>query len=479
MAASVLEKDYRIRTIWGVALGYFMVQVALVPVNAMLPTLRHEMDIGVGASGWIMTTYLLSLTSFLLIAGRLGDQFSHQRIFKIGIVLFGISSLFAGLVTDYTQLIVCRAFQGLGAALFSGNSMAIVHKSSSEENRAKTIGYLTSAAALGSLLGIILGSMLIQFISWRWLFLICIPVTFVSFLLIKDEPRKEAKRNWKEIDIPGGILLYLFLVLVTFSFSTGPNDHAGHGGEVVLTESPSLIKWDLLLVAILCLILFVIVEKRAKQPMVYFGQFRNIPFTASVLANFILHFVMISVVFFVPFLVEEGLRLVPLYTALVYLSVEIMNAALPPLSNYLYHRKKYYWLRPVGMGIVAAGLTLYYFTVDQVGVAGYMMLGCLIGLGMGTYWSINNHVIMDQLEDKYRGFSSGMLETTRQMGHAMSSGIAAVVMSFSLDQHSSHGGHGQGMEALYSGTQTLLVIAVFMACAAFLLSFIKGRNETA
>ncbi|MBP1157028.1 MULTISPECIES: hypothetical protein [unclassified Paenibacillus] len=106
------------------------------------------------------------------------------------------------------------------------------------------------------------------------------------------------------------------------------------------------------------------------------------------------------------------------------------------------------------------------------------MLGLLIGLGMGNYWSINNHVIMDQLEDKYRGFSSGMLETTRQMGHAMSSGIAAVVMSFALDQDSGHGSHGQGMDALYSGTQTLLIIAVVMAFTAFLLSLIKGRNET-
>jgi MFS family permease len=458
-----IQED-RYRILFGVMFGYFMVQLSLVPVSAMLPTLAAEWQASIGMTGWVMTAYLLCLTSFQLLAGRLGDQISHARVYKLGLWIFAICSVMAGFTNQFWPLIVSRAGQGLGAALLSGNSMAIVHKAFPADERGKAIGWLTIGAAIGSGTGIIVGSLLVQFVSWRWVFWLGVPFAAASLWLLKGDKQQDIRFSWRELDSVGGVFLFLFLVF----FSLGFGSHSGHGDTA--SAASSMIDYRYLGFAVVSFLVLLFVEQKATHPMIYFSQFRNRLFSASVTSNFILHFVMIMIVFFVPFLVQEGLHLTPLHTALVLLSVEVMNALLPLLSNYGYHQRKWTWLRPAGMGWIAFGLIVYLLSVESAGWAGLIGLGMLVGLGMGVYWSINNHVIMASLDDSYRGFASGMLETTRQMGHTLAAGVSAMLMNMHVEDHA-HGHVHDALSVLYTGTHSILVVAVITAVLGFLLTF--------
>jgi len=463
------------RILAGVVTGYFMVQLALVPVAAMLPTLAKEFDVDVGLIGWVMTIYLLSLTGFQLFGGRMGDQLSHQRVFKAGLIVFGLASLFAGLAGSYWQMVVWRALQGIGAAMLAGNSMAIVHKAFDSKDRGKAIGWLTSAAAFGSLLGIIIGSLFTHYLSWRLVFFLGIPLSLISLFLLMGKEERASEGNWRSIDFPGGIMLYLLLVCFSMSFASG---HKGHGGGEpgnTAVSVSSLIRWEYLAAMVLCFVLLVWIEKRSPNPLVIFHQFKNKQFTGAVSANFILHFVMICVVFFIPFIVEQGLGETAIFTAAVLLSVEFMNAIFPPIASSFYHRFHWYWLRPFGMGVIATGLCAYYFLVDHTGVPGLILLGGWIGIGMGIFWSINNHVIMTSLDDEYRGFASGMLETTRQSGHTLASGISAVAMGFALNQQLTQ--DITVLDSLYVGTKYILLIGTVTATVGLLFTFMRNKPK--
>jgi len=464
------------RILAGVVTGYFMVQLALVPVAAMLPTLAKEFDVDIGLIGWIMTIYLLSLTGFQLFGGRMGDQISHQSVFKAGLVVFGLSSLMAGLSWSYWQLIVWRALQGVGAAMLAGNSMAIVHKAFESRDRGKAIGWLTSAAAFGSLLGIIIGSLFTQYLSWRFVFFLGIPLSLISLFLLKGKEERTAEGNWRNIDFPGGIMLYLLLVCFSMSFASGHKGHGGNGEPInPVVSVSSFIRWEYLAAMVICFALLVWIEKRSSNPLVIFNQFKNKRFTGAVSANFILHFVMICVVFFIPFIVEQGLGETAIFTAAVLLSVEFMNAIFPPIASSFYHRYNWHWLRPFGMGVIATGLCAYYLLVDHTGVPGLILLGGWIGFGMGVFWSINNHVIMTSLDDEYRGFASGMLETTRQSGHTLASGISAVAMGYALNQQ--HIENISILDSLYVGAKYILLIGTVSATVGLLFTFLKNKSQ--
>jgi fucose permease len=455
------------RVLAGVVTGYFMVQLVLVPVSAMLPTLSDEFEVSVGQIGWLMTIYLISLTCLQLFAGRLGDQLSHQRVFLLGVIIFGIASLLAALCVSYWQIILCRLLQGLGAALLSGNSLAIVHKVFPAETRGRAISLLTSAAAMGSILGIVIGAVFIQFLSWRVVFLLCLPVALISFLLMYRREAVSLKIDWKKIDFPGGILLCLFLIFLSFCFGTSRHDHAAAASSHLV----SMINWQYLFIALLCLYLFVKVERKSSNPLVFFEQFRNSVFTASTVSNFILHFEMMCVVFFIPFVVEKGLGLLPIFAAVVLLAQEFMNAILPYVGGYLYHKRKWRWILPAAAAVITSGMFVYYLMVDQVGAGGLYLLGSLIGFGMGIYLSINNHIMMSTLQDQYRGFASGMLETTRQMGHTLSVGLSAVVMGSALDMNTGDA----GKMALFSGTKSILLMAFVVSIFGLLCALIIHR----
>lgn len=484
------QKDTTIKQrhgLYTIILGYFMVQFALVPIAAILPSVTRDLTLTISQSGWIMAVYLLSLTGLLLISGRLGDQIGDIKIFTIGTIIFLIASILCGFSSSFTQLFICRAFQGAGTALMSGNALSIISKLFPHgELRGQVFGKVTSAAAFGSLIGIVMSTIFLQYLSWRWIFWITVPMAVGILFMVRTIKEEKKRIDLKKIDVSGGILLYLLIVLTVFYVSSIPafgtcseNVSGIEGITCSLTFA--------YIMPVLFLFLFFLlirVEKKAEDPIMILHEFKNRLFVTSLGSNFILHLAMINVTFFVPFLVEDGLGMAPIYAGIILISVELMNAVFPRISGTIYSKNQSSLIRPIGMGIILSGFVIYWFFIGSTSIIPYIVIGGWIGIGMGIYWAVNNNIIMNSIKGDYQGFASGMLETSRQMGHTFASSISAVAFTFGAI---SINGHGHGvlntggslMEAsmIFAGTKNIIVISILLTIIGFYLSLFKEKTK--
>lgn len=473
-----------------VILGYFMVQFALVPVAAMLPSVSRDLGLTMTESGWIMAIYLLSLTGLLLISGRIGDQFGDKKVFTTGTVIFLVASIACGFAASYMQLFLFRAMQGIGTALMSGNALSIISKLFPEGGlRAHAFGKVTSAAAFGSLIGICISTIFLQFFSWRLIFWITIPMAILVLCLVSTVKEKKVASTSAKIDLRGALLIYVIIVSTVFYVSAIPDFGSCSptaAGMQALTCQP-LFPFVVPLVIIGLTLLLVRVERKAEQPILILHEFKNQLFVSSLGANFILHLAMINVTFFVPFLVEDGLGMAPVYAGIVLISVEFMNAIFPRIGGAIYDRTGSNAIRPVGMGIILSGFIIYWFVLGSTSLIPYILVGAWIGAGMGIFWSVNNNVIMNSIKGNYQGFASGMLETTRQMGHTFASAISAVAMtlgvmssdaSLQIHGHGSAGGGNLDASTIFDGSKNIIMVSILLALIGFRLAFYQERKAS-
>jgi len=195
--------------LFAVAIANLLVMMALAPASVVLPSIAADLETGFAMASWTITSFLLTLVALLLTAGRLGDLFGHRKVFLWGTLIYTASGTLAGFSQDILQLILLRALQGVGTALISGNSLAILAQVFAPEERGKAVGVAGMSASLGALIGILVGSLLAQYLSWRWLFFLVLPLGALSIksaidLRVSFQPIEKPR-----IDVKGGVLLAL------------------------------------------------------------------------------------------------------------------------------------------------------------------------------------------------------------------------------------------------------------------------------
>jgi len=198
-------------------LGSSMAFIDSTAMNVVLPVFQLELNAKISQVQWVIEAYALMLASLLLLGGALGDHFGRKRIFMIGVVIFSLSSLWCGLSPDIHQLIIARAFQGVGSALLVPGSLAIITSCFKQEKRGKAIGTWAALTALMTALGPLLGGWLSEHFSWRWVFYINIPISImVLYTLLKHVPETKNGDHKSKLDIIGGILITLALSGIVF-----------------------------------------------------------------------------------------------------------------------------------------------------------------------------------------------------------------------------------------------------------------------
>jgi EmrB/QacA subfamily drug resistance transporter len=431
-----------------VAAGNFMVQLAMMPVATVLPTVAHTFGVDAASASWIMNAYLLTLTGLVLTTGRLGDLYGYRRVFLGGIVLFIAGAMLSGLAPALAAMVAARAVQGVGGALMMGTALAIVVAAVPAGRRGQAIGLAAVAASLGSLVGVIMGSFLLNILSWRAVFLAVAPVGAVAFLVARHLPPDERRAaGGVRPDIAGAALLFLLLTTLSLSFShlhdgaaTFESGWAYHTGMQVLT--------GLLLAA------FVVVESRAKAPMMPLGLFRHRRFTMAILANCALHMTMMGSIFLVPFLVEQGLGRPSTTTGALLAPMQIAGMAASYGGGWLYDRTRSRLIAPAALVVIGTGLGMLGLFGATMGDAAMLLLLAGVGATNSIFQSANNTAAMSVLPPKLAGFASGMLETSRQLGHTVAVALAAGVLGLVAEQ-SLASGAGQA-EALHGFTLAIL-----------------------
>ncbi|MGQ0618001.1 MAG: MFS transporter [Acidimicrobiia bacterium] len=239
-------------------------------VNAALPAIADEFDAGLSSLQWVLSAYLLTLGSLMVLGGSLGDLFGRRRVFIIGLVGFGTTSLACAVAPSASALIVARALQGAAGSCLVPGSLALIAASFRADQRGVAIGTWSGFTGISTAVGPFLGGWLIDAVSWRWVFLINVPVTAVAAVLAwRHVPESRDTRNDPRVDGPGALTLALGLAGLVYALIEAPA-----GAPVALTATAAA-------VAVASLTLFVVIEHRSARPMVPLGLFGDRQFRAA------------------------------------------------------------------------------------------------------------------------------------------------------------------------------------------------------
>ncbi|HVQ86730.1 MAG TPA: MFS transporter [Actinomycetes bacterium] len=257
-------------------LGSGMAFIDATVVNVALPSIGESLNAGLSGLAWTINAYTLSLASLILLGGSLGDRLGRRRVFIVGVIWFAVASLLCGIAPNIEFLIAARVLQGIGGALLTPGSLAILQSSFRASDRARAIGAWSGLAGVAGAAGPFLGGWLVQVASWRWVFLINLPFAVAVVLVaVRHVPESRDPNASKSIDVAGAALCALGLGAVTYGLITAQNDGIG-APEVVVA----------LVLSVVALIGFVVRERVAKDPMLPLAIFSSPLFRATNLVTF-------------------------------------------------------------------------------------------------------------------------------------------------------------------------------------------------
>ncbi len=411
--------------------AYLLVQLASLPVAISIPTLAKRFGTTIDDTAWIVIIYLLMLGSFVLLAARMGDRYGHMRVFFVGIVVATIGSGLIALSQDLWQVVLWRAVAGLGSAMILGNSNAILAAAFPPEERGRAFAVPIIGARFGTLLGLVLFGVFLHFFSWRLVFVSFVPIGLLAMaaaipaLRMQEQPKVAAGTG--RPDWFGGALLVATAVVLILSAS-----HL-HGGEQSFVSSEGVrYHLPLQIVFLVLLAVFVLVERRVSNPVIDMRHFRQKPFSLALGSNVTYHFSMLATMTLVPILVEEGFGKSPLFVIVVLLPSQTLGLFMPMVAGWIYDRHRPRMMRPATMASIAGGFLVLGLAAPHIAFWALPLLMLPISIGTNMFNPINNAAVMNSLPLEHRGVASGMLETTRELGHALGATAAAGALALTL-----------------------------------------------
>ena len=398
-------------------LGDLMIVLDVTIVGVALPSIKADLGFSDASLAWVVNAYLLTFGGFLLLGGRLGDLFGHRRLFLAGIVLFTLASLACGLAQSQEFLIGARAVQGLGAAVVSAVALSLMMTLFTEPaERAKAMGIFGFVASGGGSLGVLLGGILTDVLSWHWIFLVNFPVgVAVVALTLALIPGGRGFESQARLDVAGAVTVTTALMLAVYAIV--------NGNEVGWTTTRTL---GLLAASGALLGIFLWIESRVSSPLMPLGLFklRNVA-TANVVGV-----LWAAAMFAWFFLSAHYLQLVlgysPLEVGLAFLPGNLIMGALSVgLSAKLVMRFGIRLPLATGLALAAAGLLLFARApVDGSFVVDVLPSMILLGLGAGMAFNPVLLAAMSDVEQSEAGLASGVVNTAFMMGGAV--GLAAL-----------------------------------------------------
>ena len=329
-------------------LGSGMAFIDATIVNVALPTMGRQLQLGFAGLQWTVNAYALTLSALLLLGGSLGDRFGRRRIFVIGVIWFAIASLVCGLAPNGTVLIAARALQGVGGALLTPGSLAIIESTFVPEDRSAAVGAWSGLGGVATAVGPLLGGYLVQAVSWRLAFLINPPIAaFVAWVGMRHVPESKGPSSDHHIDLGGAALAALGLGLVVLALTQGPRD-GWPAAEMV-----SLVAGAFALAA------FVAVELRSPMPMLPLSVFRVRQFTVTNLVTLIVYGALGASLFLLPIQLQRVVGFSPLAAGASVLPVTLVLLLLSARVGRLAQRIGPRLPMALGPSVAGAGFILY------------------------------------------------------------------------------------------------------------------------
>jgi EmrB/QacA subfamily drug resistance transporter len=425
-------------------------------VNAALPAISRDLHADLGDLQWVLTGYLLTLGSLLVLGGSLGDRYGRRRIFVIGLIGFAATSLLCAIAPDTGTLIAARCAQGVTAALLVPNSLAMVSASFATEDRGRAIGAWSGLGGIATALGPFLGGYLIDSVSWRWVFVINLPVAATAILIaVRHVPESRDEHAGAHLDVVGSVLLTVGLAGVVYALIEGPG-----GDWTVATVGLGLI-------GVLALGAFVLVEARIANPMVPLAVFRSEQFSGANAVTFAVYAALGAVTFLLVVHLQTDLGYSALEAGAALLPITACMLLLSARAGELAQRIGPRWPMTIGPIVVAAGMALL-GRVDPGTTYWETVFPALLVLGLGLALTVAplTATVLGAVDDSHAGIASAINNSVARIAGLLAVAVLPAAAGLTA---------GQGLD-LDDGFARAMYIAAALALVGGVLAFLTIRR---
>ncbi len=387
-------------------LGSGMAAIDATVIGIALPTLGRDFHATLGTLQWVVTGYTLTLASLLLLGGSLGDRFGRRRVFMVGVAWFALASAACALATGSTELIVLRVLQGVGGALLTPGSLAILEASFATDDRSEAIGAWSGLGGVATAAGPLVGGYLISAASWRWIFLINIPLgVLVLAVSARHVPESRDPTAGGSIDVGGAVLATASLAATAYALIEGPSRG--------WTSGPVLAS---LAVGVLGAGAFAVVESRNANPMLPLGLFANRQFAVTNAVTFVVYAGLGGVLFLLPVVLQVADGYSPLESGLALLPITVVMLALSARSGRLATVIGPRLQMSVGPVVVGGGLVLLSRAPDGSYVTSVLPAVLVLALGLATTVAPLTSTALNSVSPSHAGLASAVNNDVARLG---------------------------------------------------------------
>ena len=422
---------------------------------------------------WVIISFLLVITLLATQVGRLGDMFGRVRMYEMGFAVFVLGSLACALAWNEPSIIAFRILQGIGGAFIMANSGAVIADLYPRELRGKAYGYTSVGWTMGAIIGIVLGGVIVTYISWRWIFWINVPVGVAALAVATRVLHDKAERSRRRLDLPGMITLGLGLFGVLWAMTRLANT------AFDATVAGFLIG-GLVLIGV-----FVLIERRVAEPMLPLSIFRVPTMSASLLASLFQGLASFAVLFLLIMYMQGPRGLSPIHASLLLVPGYVLGSVVGPYAGRLADRRGPVLPATAGLAIQVVSLAIYAQLTVTTGLW-VVVLGSIInGIGASFFFPANSSAVMKAAPPEAFGTASGMLRTFANIGMVFSFAVAILIASRSISRGlafaifvGSTSLHGAVAVAFTSGLHAAFYASMgFMALAAALSALRAGSSQ--
>ena len=407
-------------------MGFFMVLLDLTIVNIAIPSMVDGLKASLDQILWVLNAYTLTYAVLLITAGRLGDRFGQRTLFAVGLALFTAASALCGLAQDPSQLITARVLQGLGGALLTPQTLAILTSIFPAERRGAAFGIWGGIAGLATIAGPVVGGLIVTYLDWRWVFYVNVPIGVTAFVLTFLIVPDLRPGRVSGIEPVGVLLTSAGLFAITYALIEGQRFDWGTVttiGGVPVTIASLVIAGAVLLIA------FFVWDSFRPSPLVPLRLFRDRNFSLMNWVAATVAFGMIGLFLPLTIYLQSALGFTALKAGLTLLPMSLVSMPVAPFAGRLADRIGGKYVLMAGVALFALGMSWVDLraSIDATWVT--FLPGLLVaGLGVGCTFAPMTTVAMRNIRPQLAGAASGVLNTTRQVGGAIGSAVVGAVL---------------------------------------------------
>lgn len=445
------------------AAGIFLSTIDGSIVNIALNTLVDSLHEPLAVIEWVVLAYLLVNATLMLSIGRLADMIGKKKIFIGGMATFTLGSVLCGLSPNVTMLISSRVVQAIGAAMMMAVGMAITTECFPPQERGKALGINGIFVSIGVITGPTVGGIILQYLSWHWLFFVNVPVGIIGILLALLFIPDIKPQGKEKFDFMGAGTMFVCLISFLMALS------------IIQTEGfKNWIIYVLLIISVVMGVLFIRTEKRAPQPMIDLHLFENSLFSINLATGLLIFVASAGVTLLIPLYFQNVMGFDPQKTGLLMIISPIAMALAAPISGSLSDKIGSRKLTTIGLSVALFGYLFYILFSSTSSILLYVVAFLLTGTGMGIFQSPNNSAVMGSAPKSRLGVASGLLSLTRTLGQTVGISILGALWEANVFHFA---GNVQAADATQapipaqvSGLHVAMMFAAVIIVAALCLS---------